>query len=131
MSFVKSEDASIGAHTQEYPDSEPVVVPPRPARTGADTRVSQTIGAYTQMDEEELKESKEYQRHAYKDDTALFPWDEKEPIYRVGGYKTKGHFTYKPEDPLKNAELMAVEMRRSRKRDLIASKRTLRNAQDN
>ena len=47
MSFVKSEDASIGAHTQEYPDSEPVVVPPRPARTGADTRVA---GASTQID---------------------------------------------------------------------------------
>ena len=49
MSFVKSEDASIGAHTQEYPDSEPVEVPPRPARTGADTRVSQKIGAYTHV----------------------------------------------------------------------------------
>ena len=50
MSFVKSEDASIGAHTQEYPDSEPVVVPPRPARTGADTRVNQRIDAYTHVD---------------------------------------------------------------------------------
>ena len=47
----------------------------------------------------------------------------------MGGYKTKGHMTYKPEDPLKKAELMAVEMRRSRKRDLIASKRLLRNPQ--
>jgi hypothetical protein len=37
--------------------------------------------------------------------------------------------TYKPEDPLKKAELMAVEMRRSRKRDFIASKRLLRNPQ--
>ena len=50
MSFVKSENASIGANTQENPDSEPVVVPPRPAWTGADTRVSQSIGAYTQVD---------------------------------------------------------------------------------
>ena len=49
MSLVKSTDASIGAHTQENPDSEPVVVPPRPAWTGADTRVSQRIGAYTHM----------------------------------------------------------------------------------
>ena len=49
MSFVKSEDASIGAHTQEYPDSEPVVVPPRPAWTGAEPRVSQSVGAYTQL----------------------------------------------------------------------------------
>ena len=49
MSFVKSEDASIGANTQEYPDSEPVVVPPRPERTGADPRVSQSLGAYTHM----------------------------------------------------------------------------------
>ena len=48
----------------------------------------------------------------------------------MGGYKTKGHMTYQPEDPLKKAELMAMEMRRSRKRDLIASKRALRNAQD-
>ena len=48
----------------------------------------------------------------------------------MGGYKTKGHMTYQPEDPLKKAELMAMEMRRSRKRDLIASKRAPRNAQD-
>ena len=40
MSFAESKDASIGAHTQEYPDSEPVVVPPRPAWTGADPRVA-------------------------------------------------------------------------------------------
>ena len=74
MSFVKSEDASIGANTQEYPDSEPVVVPPRPAWTGADTRVA---GASTQIDpaEEELKESKKDQRHAYKDFTALLQED--------------------------------------------------------
>ena len=37
--------------------------------------------------------------------------------------------TYKPEDPLKKAELMAVEMRRSRKRDLISLKRALHNPQ--
>jgi hypothetical protein len=39
--------------------------------------------------------------------------------------------TYMPEDPLQKAELIAVEMRRSRKRDLIASKRALRNYQTN
>jgi hypothetical protein len=38
---------------------------------------------------------------------------------------TKGLMTFKPEDPLKKAELMAVGMRMSRKRDLIASKREL------
>ena len=48
---------------------------------------------------------------------------------RVNGYATKGYMTYMPEDPLQKAELMAVEMRRSRKRDLIASKRALRNHQ--
>ena len=37
--------------------------------------------------------------------------------------------TLMPEDPLKKAELRAVEMRRSKRRDLIASKRTLRNPQ--
>jgi hypothetical protein len=47
----------------------------------------------------------------------------------VDGYTTKGYMTYMPEDPLKKAELMAAEMRRSRKRDLIASKRALRNPQ--
>ena len=78
----------ICTSAQIYPDNKPVEVPPRPTWTGADPRVSQRIGAYTQIDEEELKESKEYQRHAYKDDTALFPGDEKEPIYRVGGYMT-------------------------------------------
>ena len=76
MSFVKSKDASIGAHTQEYPYSEPVVVPPRPAWTGAEPRVA---GASTQIDpaEEELKESKKDQRHAYKDYTALLQVDPK------------------------------------------------------
>ena len=53
MSFVKSKDASIGAHTQVYPDGEPAEVPPRPAWAGADPRVA---GASTQIDpaEEEL-----------------------------------------------------------------------------
>ena len=37
--------------------------------------------------------------------------------------------TYQPEDPLRKAELMAVEMRRSKRRYLIASKRALRNPQ--
>ena len=37
--------------------------------------------------------------------------------------------TYNPEDPLKKAELMAVKIRKSKKRDLIASKRALRNHQ--
>ena len=45
----------------------------------------------------------------------------------MGRYKTKVHMTYQPEDPLKKAELMAMEMRRSKKRYLIASKRALRN----
>ena len=36
---------------------------------------------------------------------------------------------YQAEDPLKKAELMAVEMRRSKRRDLIASKRALRDPQ--
>ena len=47
----------------------------------------------------------------------------------VGGKKTKGYMTYQPEDPQKKAELIAVEMRRSKRRDLIASKRALRNHQ--
>jgi len=47
----------------------------------------------------------------------------------MDGYKTKSHITYHPYDPMKKAELMAVEMRRSKKRDLIAWKRALRNPQ--
>ena len=47
----------------------------------------------------------------------------------MGGNKTKGHMTYQPEDPMRKAELMAIEMRRSKRRDLIASKRALRNPQ--
>ena len=49
MSFAESKDASISAYTQEYPDNKPVEVPPRPAWTGAEPRVSQRIGAYTHM----------------------------------------------------------------------------------
>ena len=99
MNFAASPGASKGASAQKYPDSKPVEAPPRPTWTGAEPRVA---GRSIQMDpaEEELKESKEDQRHAYKDDTALFPGDAKEPIYRVGGYKKKGQMTYKPEDPL-------------------------------
>ena len=37
----------------------------------------------------------------------------------------KRHMACKSEDPLIKAESMAVDMRRSRKRDLIASKREL------
>ena len=74
MSFSESKGASIGAYTQEYPDSKPVEVPPRPAWTGADPRVA---GASTHIDtaEEELKESKKDQQHAYKDYTALLHVD--------------------------------------------------------
>ena len=70
MNVAASPGASEGVYAQEYPDSKPVVVPPRPAWTGADPRVA---GASTQIDpaEEELKESKKDQRHAYKDFTAL------------------------------------------------------------
>ena len=74
MEKAKNQGAYIGASTQEYPDSEPVVVPPRPARTGADTRVA---GASIDSAEEELKESKKDQRHAYKDYTALLQVDPK------------------------------------------------------
>ena len=47
MTFAESKDASIGAYTQEYPESKPVKVPPRPARTGANPRVA---GASTLID---------------------------------------------------------------------------------
>ena len=47
----------------------------------------------------------------------------------MDGYTTKSYMTYMPEDPLKKVELRAVEMRRSKRRDLIASKRTPRNPQ--
>ena len=40
-----------------------------------------------------------------------------------------GYMTYHPYDPMKKAELMAVEMRRSKRNDLIAWKRALRNPQ--
>ena len=51
------------------------------------------------------------------------------PGQRVNGYATKGYMTYHSEDPLRKAELMAEEMRRSKRRHLIASKRALRNSQ--
>ena len=47
----------------------------------------------------------------------------------MGWNKTKGYMTYQPEDPLRKAEMMAVEMRKCKRRDLIASKRTLCNHQ--
>ena len=48
-------------------------------------------------------------------------------LWIVGGNKIKRYMTYQPEDPLKKAELMAEEMRRSKRRSLIASKRALHN----
>ena len=74
MNIAKSPGAHIPAPAQIYPDSQPAEVPPRPARTGVDTRVA---GASTQIDpaEEELKESKKDQRHAYNDYTALLHVD--------------------------------------------------------
>ena len=76
MSFAAKPGASIGASAQEYPDSKAVEVPPRRTWTGADPRLA---GGSTQMDpaEEELKESKKDQRHAYKDYTALLQVDQK------------------------------------------------------
>ena len=76
MNIAASPGAHIPAPAQIYPDSQPAEVPPRPARTGVDTRVA---GASTHIDpaEEELKESKEDQRHAYMDDTALLQVDPK------------------------------------------------------
>ena len=47
----------------------------------------------------------------------------------MGWNKTKGYMTYQPEDPLRKAEMMAVEIRKRKKRDLIASKGALRNTQ--
>ena len=74
MNIAASPGAHIPASAQIYPDSKLAEVPPRPARTGVDTRVA---GASTQIDpaEEELKESKKDQRHAYKDFTALLQED--------------------------------------------------------
>ena len=79
MNFAANPGASIGASAQEYPDSKRVEVPTRPAWTGAEPRVA---GASTHIDpaEEELKASKEDQRHAHKDYTALLSGDPKEPI---------------------------------------------------
>ena len=72
MDNAKNQSAYRGASLQEYPDSKPFEVPPRPAWTGADTRVA---GASTDPAEEELKERKKDQRHAYKDFTALLHED--------------------------------------------------------
>ena len=74
MNIAASPGAHICASAQIYPDSKPAEVPPRPAWAGADPRVA---GASTQIDpaEEELKESKKDQRHAYNDYTALLHVD--------------------------------------------------------
>ena len=79
MNVAASPGAYICASAQIYPDSKPAEVPPRPTWTGANPRVA---GGSLQMDpaEKDLKENKEDQWHAYKDDTALFPGDAKEPI---------------------------------------------------
>ena len=45
---------------------------------------------------------------------------------RADGSMAKRHLAFKSEDPLTKAESMAVDMRRSRKRDFIASKRDQR-----
>ena len=74
-------------------------------------------------------ENMEEQKNAIEEDTVFLPGTPLVPAQRVNGYATKGYMTYMPEDPLQKAELMAVEMRRSRKRDLIESKRALRNHQ--
>ena len=74
-------------------------------------------------------EEKEEQKTTIEEDTAFLPGTPLVLAQRVSGYATKGYMTYMPEDPLQKAELMAVEMRRSRKRDLITSKRALRSHQ--
>ena len=72
-------------------------------------------------------ENKEEQKTAIEEDTAFLPGTPLVFAQKLNGYATKGYMTYMPEDPLQKAERMAVEMRRSRRRDLIASKRALRN----
>jgi len=74
MNVAASPGAHICASAQIYPDSKPAEVPPRPTWTGVDPRVA---GESTLIDpaEEELKESKKDQRHAYKDSTALLHED--------------------------------------------------------
>jgi len=47
MNVAASPGASIGASAQVFPDSKPVEVPPRPAWTGAGSRVA---GASTTID---------------------------------------------------------------------------------
>ena len=49
MNVAASPGASKGASAQEYPDSKPVEVPPRPTWTGVSPRVSQSIGTHTHM----------------------------------------------------------------------------------
>ena len=56
MNVAASPGASIGASTQEYPDSKPAEVPPRLASTGADPRVRQSRGAYAHMSLTEIPE---------------------------------------------------------------------------
>ena len=61
MDIADKPDEHICTSAQIYPDNRPVEVPPRPTWTGADPRVSQSIGAYTQKDpaEDKYKENKE------------------------------------------------------------------------
>ena len=73
--------------------------------------------------------NKDDQPDAIEKNTAFLPKDSLVPTQRVDGYTTKGYMTYMPKDPLKKAELMAVEMRRSMKMFLIAWKRGLRKTQ--
>jgi len=74
MDIAEKPGEHIRTSAQIYPDNRPVEVPPRPTWTGADPRVA---GESTLIDpaEEELKESKKDQRHAYKDSTALLHED--------------------------------------------------------
>ena len=74
-------------------------------------------------------ENKYDQRDAVEEDTALLPSFPLDSTQRVDGYTTKSYMTYMPEDPQKKAEVMAMEMRRCKRRHLIASKRALRNPQ--
>ena len=61
MDIAEKPGEHICTSAQIYPDSKPVEVPPRPTWAGADPRVSQSIGAYTQKDpaEDKYKENKE------------------------------------------------------------------------
>jgi len=66
-------------------------------------------------------ENKYDQRDAVEEDTALLPSFPLDSTQRVDGYTTKSYMTYMPEDPQKKAEVMAMEMRRCKRRQLIAS----------